>query len=175
MAWRAPFDSPLWEGLTKDLDDCSTVADESEDEMPQNMGGGTLLLRSSHWGTLRSLHPKTSHIFQLWQMFLNNVNPIVKLLHAPTTQQVILEAVSDLDHIPRPTEALLFSIYLCAVASSSDETSHRVLRVSRSDLIARFSRAAEQALVNAEFLRSTDVQTLQALTLFLVCNDLCIL
>lgn len=127
-----------------------------------------LLLRSSSSRPLRSLHPETSHIFQLWQMFLNNVNPIVKLLHAPTTQQMILGAISDLNHISRPTEALLFSIYLCAVASLSDETSHRVLGASRSDLVARFSHAAEQALINAEFLRSTDVQTLRALTLYLV-------
>lgn len=163
-----PFDSPLWEGLANDLDERSTVVGESEDELPQNTGGGMLLFRFSFSGSLCSLHPEVSHIFQLWQMFLNNVNPIVKLCHGPTTQQVILEAVSDLDHIPRSVEALLFSIYLCAVASLSDEASHRVLGASRSDLVARFSRAAEQALANAEFLRSTDVQTLRALTLYLV-------
>lgn len=92
----------------------------------------------------------------------------MKLLHAPSTQQLILEAASDLNNISRPTEALLFSIYLCAVASMDEETSRQVLGASRSDLMARFSRAAEQALINAEFLRSTNVLILRALTLYLV-------
>lgn len=49
-----------------------------------------------------------------------------------------------------------------------DENSRQVLGASRSDLMARFSRAAEQALINAEFLRSTNVLILRALTLYLV-------
>lgn len=162
------FNSPLWQGLTNELDSASSVADESENESVHNMDAGTLLFRPSCPKGVRSLHPNTPQNFQLWQIFLNNVNPIVKLLHAPSTQQLILEAASDLDNISRPTEALLFCIYLCAVASMDDETTRHVLGASRSDLMARFSRAAEQALINAEFLRSTNVLILQALTLYLV-------
>ena len=114
------------------------------------------------------MHPNTPQNFQLWQIFLNNVNPIVKLLHAPSTQQLILEAASDLDNISRPMEALLFSIYLCAVASMDDETSRQVLGAPHLDSMAHFSRAAEQAFINAEFMRSTNVLILQALTLYLV-------
>ncbi|CAG7963209.1 unnamed protein product [Penicillium salamii] len=161
-------ENPLWQGLTNELDSCSSVADESENEMIQNADAGTLLLRSSCPKGVRSLHPETPQVFQLWQIFLNNVNPIVKLLHAPSTQQLILEAASDLDHISRPTEALLFSLHLCAVASMNDETSRRVMGASRSDLMARFSRACEQALINANFLRSTNLLILQALTLYLL-------
>jgi hypothetical protein len=54
----------------------------------------------------------------------------------------------------------------------NDETSRRVLGASRSDLMAKFSRAAEQALINANFLRSTNILLLQALSLYLVCNIL---
>jgi hypothetical protein len=148
------------------------VADESEGEFPQHADGGTLLFRSFSPKGMRYLHPETPQIFQLWQIYLNNVNPIVKLLHAPSTQQLILEAASDLDHISRPMEALLFSMHLCAIASMNDETSRRVLGASRSDLMAKFSRAAEQALINANFLRSTNILLLQALSLYLVCNIL---
>lgn len=49
-----------------------------------------------------------------------------------------------------------------------DETSRQVLGAPRLDLMARFSRAAEQAFINAEFMRSTNVLILQALTLYLV-------
>jgi hypothetical protein len=156
--------------LTTELSRCSSVADESENEPLQNVDGETLLFRSSSPRGVRSLHPETPQIFQLWQIFLNNVNPIVKLLHAPSTQQLILEAASDLNHISRPMEVLLFSMHLCAVASMNDETSRRVLGGSRSDLMTRFSRAAEQALINANFLRSTNILILQALSLYLVCN-----
>ncbi|KAJ9486493.1 hypothetical protein VN97_g6837 [Penicillium thymicola] len=161
-------ENPLWQGLTTELSRCSSVADESETEPLQNVDGEMLLFRSSIPIGVRSLHPETPQIFQLWQIFLNNVNPIVKLLHAPSTQQLILEAASDLNHISRPMEALLFSMYLCAVASTNDETSRRVLGGSRSDLMTRFSRAAEQALINANFLRSTNILILQALSLYLL-------
>ncbi|CEO58353.1 hypothetical protein PMG11_03083 [Penicillium brasilianum] len=161
-------ENPLWQGLTNELDSCSSVAEDTETESLQDADAGTLLFQPPCPKGVRSLHPNTPQNFQLWQIFLNNVNPIVKLLHAPSTQQLILEAASDLDNISRPTEALLLSIYLCAVASMDDETSRQVLGASRSDLMARFSRAAEQALINAEFLRSTNVLILRALTLYLL-------
>lgn len=164
------FQSPLWQGLTNELDSCRSVADESENESLPNADAGTLLFQPYCPKGVRSLHPNIPQNFQLGQIFLNNVNPIVKLLHAPSTQQLILEAASDFDNISRPTEALLFSIYLCAVASMDDESSRQVLGASRADLMARFSRATEQALINAGFLRSTNVLILQALTLYSVRN-----
>ena len=131
-------------------------------------GGRILGFGQPRFASLWTVHPPVPKIFQLWQIFLTNVNPIVMCFHAPSVQHIISEATSDLGNLAPSIEALLFSIYLSSVASVGDDVCQRVLDETRSDLVLRFSEAAEQALVNAEFLKSTNILTLQALTLYLV-------
>jgi hypothetical protein len=109
-----------------------------------------------------------SQIFGLWQTYIDNVNPLVKLLHVPSVQQMILEAASDLQSTPKSTEALMFAIYLSSVNSMNDRDCRKTMGESRSALLANFSNATQQALVNTEFLKSTNLVVLQALTLYIV-------
>lgn len=118
--------------------------------------------------SLVTFHPTVPRIFQLWQAYLNNVNPLVKLFHAPSVQQMILEAVADLVNVRKSTEALMFAYYLCSVVSMSDEDYRKLIREPKATLLIIFANATQQALVNAEFLKSADLVVLQALTLYLV-------
>jgi hypothetical protein len=113
-------------------------------------------------------HPTVPQIFRLWQTCLDNVNPLVKLFHAPTVQQMILDAVADMSSIPKSTEVLMFAIYLISVTSMNDQDCTKVLGQSRPTLLAKYSNATQQALVNTGFLTSTSLVVLQALTLYLV-------
>ena len=61
---------------------------------------------SPNYTTLTHLHPPTGLIFTLWQKFLDNVNPLIKVIHVPTVQQQILQASLSLDQVSRPMEAL---------------------------------------------------------------------
>lgn len=117
---------------------------------------------------LSSMHPEPVQIFRLWQTYLTNCNPLLKFFHAPTIQQVILDASSDLHNVPRHTEALMFSIYLLAVTSLSSQECESMFHLPRTDLLTKYSHAAQQALVNAKFLKSLSLSTLQALCLYLV-------
>ena len=108
------------------------------------------------------------HIFRLWQTFLVNCNPLIKLFHAPTVQQAILDASSDLENIPKHLEALMFNIYLLAVTSMQPEECLSMLGDSRDSLLAKYSSAAQQALINARFMKSLNLTTLQAFTLYMV-------
>lgn len=65
----------------------------------------------------------------------------------------------------------MFSIYLAAVTSLQDEECCQFMGETRNVLLARFSNAAQQALINARFLRTSCLVVLQALTLFLVSNS----
>lgn len=130
---------------------------------------GSLLLRQrSHAEDLLPLHPGPVHIFKLWQTFLVNVNPLVKIFHAPTVQQIILDGSSDLETIPKPAEALMFGIYLMAIISLRDEECEDTYGESKAALISKYSHATQQALINANYLRSLNITVLQAFTLFLV-------
>jgi len=117
---------------------------------------------------LASLHPHPVQIFRMWQTFLINVNPLVKMFHAPTVQQMILDASGDLKNIARPTEALMFSIYFLSITSLQNEECESMFGESRPSLLAKYSYAAQQALINARFLKSLNLFTLQALILYLV-------
>lgn len=81
---------------------------------------------------------------------------------------MILEAATDPQRIPKSTEALMFAIYISSVTSMDDQDCRKVMGEARSDLLAKLSNAMQQALVNAESLKSTNLVVLQALTLYLV-------
>jgi hypothetical protein len=81
---------------------------------------------------------------------------------------MILEVVTDLESVPRSAEALMFAIYLSSITSMNDKHCRVTMAESKSALLARFSNATQQALVNAEFLKSSCLVVLQALTLYLV-------
>ena len=117
---------------------------------------------------LKALHPEMVHMFRLWQVFLSNVQPLVKIFHAPTVQQIILDASADLENVPKHVEALMFSMYLLAVTSMQTVDCERLLGESRDNLLSRFSHAAQQALINARFMKSLNLMTLQAFTLYAV-------
>lgn len=131
--------------------------------------GESLLFGRPTEKPLISIHPQPVQIFRLWQICLDNVNPLVKLFHAPTVQQLIIEASSDLENVNRFTESLMFAIYLSSVTSLGDEECRSLMGDSKALLLARFSGGTQQALINAEVLSSSNPVVLQAYTLFLVC------
>lgn len=114
------------------------------------------------------MHPPAVQIFRLWQTFLVNVNPLVKIFHAPTVQQTILDASGELEKVSRPTEALMFAIYFLAVTSMSDTDCQSILKEPRQALLSKYCHATQQALINSKFLKSLNISTLQALTLYTV-------
>jgi hypothetical protein len=122
--------------------------------------------------SLTSLHPEPVHIFKLWQIFLENVNPLTKIIHPPILQQQVLNAVSDLGSIGRGLEALLFSIYCCALLSLTDEEVQREFGKDKTAMQARFRTGAQRAFANADLMNTSDVVLLQAFSLYLVCLGL---
>lgn len=105
---------------------------------------------------------------KLWQIFLDNINPMTKLIHQPTFQQTIIQSTSQLDNLPRGLEALMFAIYTTAVFSIDDEESDFRLGESRKVLLTRFRHGTRSALARAKFMSSSELPVLQALMLYLI-------
>ena len=165
--------STLWENLRDEIQDpkeaLQTSSDDEDNEMGMYPEAGMFYLSRGFPNTdLSSLHPPPVQIFRLWQTFLVNVNPLVKMFHAPTVQQVILDATGDLSHIPRATESLMFAIYLISVMSLKPEECETICGETRTALVSKYSLAAQQALVNGKFLKSVNLYSLQAFALYLV-------
>jgi hypothetical protein len=117
---------------------------------------------------LKTVHPDTIHIFRLWQTYLENVNPLLKVTHAPTLQSRIIEAAGDLSHVDPQLEALMFGIYSTAVVSLTEEECQSMLTSSKQDLMRRFNFGCQQSLLGCGFLRTGDRDCLTALYLYLV-------
>ena len=117
---------------------------------------------------LVTLHPEQAKIFRLWQIYLENVNPLLKVTHTPSLQARIIDAVGDLASIGAPLEALLFSIYCISVLSLADDQCRTLFGSPKKDLLTGYQFACRQALLNSNILQSGDHDCLTALYLYLV-------
>ncbi|KAF5680775.1 C6 transcription factor [Fusarium heterosporum] len=117
---------------------------------------------------LHTLHPEPAQLFRLWQVYLDNVNPLLKVTHTPTLQSRIVEAVSDLKNISPPLETLMFGIYCTAVLSLTEEECQTMFKQPKEQLSTKFQFGSQQALVNSQFLRTGDRDCLTGLYLYLV-------
>ncbi len=122
----------------------------------------------------RHSHPSSELIHQLWQVFVENVNPLTKLVHVPSLHTAIEKAAADLDHIPKGFEALMFAIYSMAVFSLPNDECKERLGETRAVLLHRYIAATKVTLSRAKFMSSTSIVVLQALVLHIFSiRDIC--
>jgi hypothetical protein len=86
---------------------------------------------------LRELHPPLIQIWTLWHLFVENVDPLLKIFHAPSFNRQILHVVQDLDSMDAGAETLLFSVFHAAIISITDEECLQVLKEPRVELLER--------------------------------------
>ncbi|MCJ1293134.1 hypothetical protein MMC34_004687 [Xylographa carneopallida] len=123
---------------------------------------------SSTMITLRILHPSRDQIPIYWDIYKDNVDPLIRLLHRPTVERLVLNASNNLDSLDKATEALMFAIYLATVTSLNAEQCQSLLQQDKEIAVQRYRFGAEQALARAGFLETNQLMVLQAFTLFLV-------
>ncbi|OJI87603.1 hypothetical protein ASPTUDRAFT_62044 [Aspergillus tubingensis CBS 134.48] len=118
--------------------------------------------------SLTHLHPSYEHAAQLWYAYVENVEPLCKILHVPTVVKIVDGVSKHPATASKNDECLLFAIYHFAVFSMSDDECSRGLHGSRAHLMHKYRTAVTQALVNASWLKTTSLSVLQAYTLFLI-------
>ncbi len=116
----------------------------------------------------KAVYPQPVHAFVMWQAFLQNVNPLSKVVYAPQVQDLVVQAAGSFDSLSTSSVALLFSIYAAAVVSLSDADCQAKLGQPKETLAETYRACALQALVSVKFLRDTSLVLLQAFALFLV-------
>ena len=105
---------------------------------------------------------------QLWQAFVNNVDPITKILHIPTAQVVVFEAINDPCRKTNDVNALLFAIYFAAATSLQAADVAHFLGQDKSTVLKIFKQGLEKSLEQANVLDNPTLTSLQALTIYLV-------
>ena len=144
---------------SSDPDDDSEIAEDSID---------FVLGLAAIPRTIVNLHPPVEQILELWQLFIENVDPLTKILHPPSLQISLQKAILDLDRLPRSLEALMFVIYDLAVLSLTDNECLIRFGESRTVLLSRYRTATKAALSRARFVGTSNIVVLQALYLHLL-------
>ncbi|KAK5133424.1 hypothetical protein LTR08_007763 [Meristemomyces frigidus] len=111
-------------------------------------------------------HPSSNQTIALWQTYLANVDPVMKVFHAPTVRSIVLGQI-DNPHLPPNERALTSAIHLISTVTLTNEECHITLHEHRSELVRRFRQATEDALSAAGFVTTTDTVVLQAFVLYL--------
>ncbi|KAL1863573.1 hypothetical protein Plec18167_000667 [Paecilomyces lecythidis] len=136
----------------------------SEKLAPDPLTG--VLMGSQH--ALTQLHPTHAEALILWETHVENIEPLCKILHIPSTAKIVSITSQQPEMASKAEVCLLFSISHFAVFSMTDEECAHKLGHSRAMLMQRYHFGARQALVNAAFLKTSSMTVLQALVLFLL-------
>ena len=170
----------FWNSLSEEVAEMRDILDDStedEDDYPSPGSGssasanhqGFLFSFSSIILDLRDFHPPQQQVATYWNIFITNVDPIIKLLHVPHYEKIVSEASKNLDHISKPTEVLMFTIYYAAVTTLSPDDCLVYLGLEKQAGLRKFRFAVEQGLSRTGFLNTQELIVLQSMLLFLTC------
>jgi transcription factor-like protein/Zn(2)-Cys(6) binuclear cluster domain-containing protein len=143
------------------------VADNVSQQAALDPLSGAFLLMGSRQSLLQ-YRPSSESATILWNTHVEHVEPLCRVLHIPSTTKTVSLALQQPALSPKTDECLLFAIYHFAVYSMLEEDCLQKLGEPRHTLLARYSFATRQALINTSFLKTTAMPVLQALVLFLL-------
>ena len=128
--------------------------------------------------------PAASQASQSWESYLptlkesqvlcaryfTGVDPHCHVIHKPTFELEMHSFFFAANFIQPASsfKALLLTIHLAAAISLSPVECQKQLFMSRDDLVAKLRTSTVKALTEANYMESTDLQTLQAFAIYLV-------
>ncbi|KAE8145466.1 fungal-specific transcription factor domain-containing protein [Aspergillus avenaceus] len=169
----------FWASLGDEIEELQDLLDpSSSDEEDHPSPESTSTHSTNHDGflfgfyslshSLRNLHPPSSQISLFWEIYLENVAPLIPVVHKPTVKQLFRNAAANPDLLDKNSEALLLSMYYVSVVSLTSEQCLSLLGEDRDTLVSRYRFAVEQALSKANLLNTQSLMLLQAAVIFLI-------
>ncbi|KAI1033016.1 hypothetical protein LB504_006228 [Fusarium proliferatum] len=111
--------------------------------------------------------PEPTQVPYLWSIYQENVEPLLKAVHVPTMEKVFRDARTRSDQLSAGHQALICAIYYAAVVSLEPEDILSNLGQSKDEALSRYRFATQQALSQANFIITSDLTVIQALSIFL--------
>ncbi|OAR01078.1 hypothetical protein LLEC1_05064 [Akanthomyces lecanii] len=171
------MDSRIWGTVVEELQamrnlveaedpEDSSILSPAEELTPDNNTDLILSLDFTNT-TTEDLLPDPVHVFRLWQIYLDRVNPLNKVIHVPTVQPYVVEITTNVSNVPLDYQALLFSIMSMATLSLEESEAVQILGTSREKALQTFNAGAKAALIRFNYLKNYNMTSLQALVLYL--------
>lgn len=137
----------------------------------ENAGYSFIFSPTAKPEALQSAYPTATDLLTMFDIFLDNVDPVLRIFHRPTLRTTVSNAILLVSGavLDRYTEVVIFAICYAAITSIDDEECWRLFTKKRSVLLPRYRCAVEQSLSKSHFLECRNLDVLAALVLFLVC------
>ena len=119
--------------------------------------------------------PTYKELDLLYYQYWSAVDPLAHILHKPSFDGQRVRYMPHwqvIEAAPASFKALLLAMCLAAAVSLPLGQAEERLGVTQQALVGRFKVATEKALVDASFMSSVMIQTLQAFTIYLVCSNI---
>ncbi|RFU80574.1 fungal specific transcription factor domain-containing [Trichoderma arundinaceum] len=113
------------------------------------------------------LHPTPHLIPFIWRVYVENVDPFIKVLHVPTMAEIIQLSEDGFEKLSVGMQALVFSISLAAVVSLSETDVQKTFGAVKEEIISRFIVGTEQSLSQVGILKTTELCVAQASLIYL--------
>jgi hypothetical protein len=172
------INNSFWASLNHEVEDLKSILVDASDEDDDAHDSPESIEASQHQSfifgysssnvDMHSLHPPSHVAQELWRTYKENVDPLVKVLHMPSFEPVILDAFTHPEKVPRGIECFMFTIYYGAITSLSEEECVTQFGESRTSLLRTYRFGLEQGLARANFLYCDETIVLQALVVFLI-------
>ncbi|KAL3442364.1 fungal-specific transcription factor domain-containing protein [Aspergillus insuetus] len=126
---------------------------------------------SDRGSELLDVYPDTQIALRLWDVYVKSVDPVLKILHVPTVQSIVVTTILDPRSAQSSTLALTFAIYYAAVtALCHDDNDHPVdLSCDKTVLLKRYQTALDRLLLTPDLMSRPDLSGVQALTIYVTC------
>ncbi|KAI1340658.1 fungal-specific transcription factor domain-containing protein [Xylariaceae sp. FL0016] len=113
-------------------------------------------------------HPLPSQVPFLLDVFSENVNSILQIVHMPTVRALARTSRGkETSRLTSGSQALLFSIYYAGVTSMEEDDVMQNFGCSKTHLNLKYRLGLEHALAGADFLNVPDLVSVQAFAIFL--------
>lgn len=116
---------------------------------------------------LLDLYPDPQLALQLWAVYVKCVDPVLKILHIPTTQSAVIETILNPKSAGSSMLALTFAIYFAATTALGYQDEPE-LAVDRASLLKRHKTALDRLLIATDVMNRPEMTALQALAIYVV-------
>lgn len=113
-------------------------------------------------------YPGPELALPLWQIYVNSVDPVLKILHIPTAQSAVIATILNPKSAGRSMVALTYAIYFAAITALEDDAEEITLPLEKKDLLKRYRLPLERLLIDTDVMNSPEMTSLQALAIFVV-------
>ncbi|KAK2050076.1 hypothetical protein LZ31DRAFT_487773 [Colletotrichum somersetense] len=107
-------------------------------------------------------------VLRLWQVFLERVNPMLKVIHVPSLEPLVFGAATGRLYLNTDFKALICCINVVSIMALSESEAIQMLGVAKSNALRTSISAMKTALAETDFLRKYNITILQCLVLYLV-------